>query len=277
MFEANGWNVITAKYGDRLTELMERPSGEALRTRIDDMSNEEYQGLLGIPDEAVRGRLLDGSGSLRHDLNILLDDVPDAELANRIANLGGHDVGTLVRCYREASATKSPAVVFAYTIKGWGLPTAGDPRNHSALLTEAQYEALADRCGVSVEDPWAKFPAGSLEDQYVTAAAKRLERPVLEKEKPIEFNETDLSVPRTASTQDAFGRILVELDRTSPESGQTCGHRLSRRSDIYQPGQLDKSLRCLVARSISRLPGISGPDPQMDLRPIGPPHRTGHF
>ena len=220
MFEANGWNVITAKYGDRLTELMERPSGEALRTRIDDMSNEEYQGMLGIPDEDVRGRLLDGSGSLRHDLKILLDDVPDAELANRIANLGGHDVGTLVRCYREASATKSPAVVFAYTIKGWGLPTAGDPRNHSALLTDAQYEALANRCGVSVEDPWAKFPEGSLEDQYVSAAAKRLERPVLEKEKPIEFNETGLSVPRTASTQDAFGRILVELDRTSPESAK---------------------------------------------------------
>ena len=43
MLTANGWTVFTAKYGDRLTELMHRPGGEALRRRIDDMSNEEYQ------------------------------------------------------------------------------------------------------------------------------------------------------------------------------------------------------------------------------------------
>ena len=41
MLEANGWTVFTAKYGDSLTELMERPGGEALRQRIDDMPNEE--------------------------------------------------------------------------------------------------------------------------------------------------------------------------------------------------------------------------------------------
>ena len=220
MFEANGWQVITAKYGDRLTELMERPGGEALRTRIDDMSNEEYQGMLRIPDEEVRGRLLDGAGPLRNDLKLLTDDVPDAELASRIANLGGHDVGTLVRCYEEASATQTPSVVFAYTIKGWGLPTAGDPRNHSALLTQAQYEDLADRCDVSLEEPWAKFPSGSPEEEYIRAAADRLERPVHAKEEPIKFNETGLSVPRSASTQDAFGRMLVELDRNSPESAK---------------------------------------------------------
>jgi pyruvate dehydrogenase E1 component len=43
MLKANGWTIFTAKYGDRLTELMERPGGKALRRRIDDMSNEEYQ------------------------------------------------------------------------------------------------------------------------------------------------------------------------------------------------------------------------------------------
>ena len=40
------------------------------------------------------------------------------------------------RCSRECDAvTDRPSVVFAYTVKGWGLPIAGNPRNHSALLT----------------------------------------------------------------------------------------------------------------------------------------------
>ena len=38
-------------------------------------------------------------------------------------------------CYRQCDAdTDRPSIVFAYTIKGWGLPIAGDPLNHSALL-----------------------------------------------------------------------------------------------------------------------------------------------
>ena len=37
-----------------------------------------------------------------------------------------------------------PSVVFAYTVKGWGLPIAGNPRNHSALLTAEQIDELRD-------------------------------------------------------------------------------------------------------------------------------------
>ena len=38
-------------------------------------------------------------------------------------------------------------VVFAYTIKGWGLPIAGDPLNHSALLSPQQIDALREALG----------------------------------------------------------------------------------------------------------------------------------
>jgi pyruvate dehydrogenase E1 component len=38
--------VLTVKYGRLLEELFARPGGAALRTRIDDMSNAEYQRLL---------------------------------------------------------------------------------------------------------------------------------------------------------------------------------------------------------------------------------------
>ena len=64
-----------------------------------------------------------------------MSDFDDEELHRRIAGLGGHDVGTLARCYEEASNSDGPSVVFAYTVKGWGLPIAADPANHSALVT----------------------------------------------------------------------------------------------------------------------------------------------
>ncbi len=55
MFEAAGWQVITVKYGQRLTALYERDGGEALRARIDAMTNEEYQRMLrSSADRAAR-------------------------------------------------------------------------------------------------------------------------------------------------------------------------------------------------------------------------------
>ncbi|MEX0762847.1 MAG: pyruvate dehydrogenase [Dehalococcoidia bacterium] len=219
MFDVNGWAVIFAKYGEELTELMDRPGGQALRGRIDDMSNEEYQGLLVVPKADVRERLLSGAGSLRQDISRCIADVDDDELVRRIANLGGHDVGTLARCYGEASKVPGPAVVFAYTVKGWGLQSAADPRNHAALLNNDQFRQIADKMGMPADEPWQKFEKGSAEARYLDAAADRLMRPPSEPEPPLHFNETNLSVPGTSSTQDAFGRMLVELDRTSPESG----------------------------------------------------------
>lgn len=220
MFEVNGWTVVVAKYGEELTELMERPGGEALRRRIDDMINEEYQGILSAPLDEARDRLFDGAGSLRRDIALCLRDVDDRELARRIANLGGHDVGTMVRCYREASESPGPTVVFAYTVKGLGLPIAADPRNHAALLSPEQMTGLASDLGTSIDDPWELFPAGSPEDEYLRAAARRLRRPAFTPEPPIEFNETDLGVPARTSTQEAFGRMLVALDRSSPEASK---------------------------------------------------------
>ena len=220
MFAVNGWSVIVAKYGEELSELMARPGGHALRRRIDEMSNEEYQGMLIAPIDSARERLVVGAGSLRRDLERCIGDVDDAELARRLANLGGHDIGTMVRCYREASLSPGPAVVFAYTVKGWGLQSAADPRNHAALLTVEQYGQIASDHGISPEDPWQSFPEGSAEAKYLSDAAERLRRPETVREPPLEFAPTALGVPARASTQDAFGRMLVELDRTSPEAAQ---------------------------------------------------------
>ena len=57
MFAAAGWQVINVKFGKLLEELFARPGGDALRRRIVDMPNPEYQRLLRCSPEELRDRL----------------------------------------------------------------------------------------------------------------------------------------------------------------------------------------------------------------------------
>src|SRR3954451_4038552 len=57
MFAAAGWQVLTVKYGRLLHELFDRPRGAALRRRIDEMPNPEYQRLLRCTPAQLRDRL----------------------------------------------------------------------------------------------------------------------------------------------------------------------------------------------------------------------------
>ncbi len=220
MLEANGWTVFTAKYGDSLTELMERPGGEALRHRVDDMPNEEYQGLLVASHDELRARLLDGAEASKSDLDLCISTVDDDELYERIINLGGHDVGYLTRLYRDAAEVNGPSAVFAYTVKGWGLQSAADPRNHAATLSQEQFEQFGAAMGRDPAKPWERFSEDSEEHRYIDRAVARLAGRTRDKAESIEFEDTNLSIPALASTQDAFARMLLELDRTSPESAK---------------------------------------------------------
>ena len=74
------------------------------------------------------------------------------DLPRLISDLGGHDTDSLVRVLDEADADRTrPSVIFAYTVKGWRLPFAGDPLNHSAMLNAEQIEALAATLGADAE------------------------------------------------------------------------------------------------------------------------------
>ena len=64
--------------------------------------------------------------------------------------------------YRACDAvTDRPSVVFAYTVKGWGLPIAGDPLNHAALLTPAQIDALRAEVGLTATTSGTASPPDS--------------------------------------------------------------------------------------------------------------------
>jgi pyruvate dehydrogenase E1 component len=221
MFEAAGWQTITVKYGRRLRNLFGRPDGDALRHRIDTMSNEEYQRMLRAPVAEVRGRL--ASDPLTSpNLTRLLTDLDDREVAAAVKDLGGHDIADLVEAYRLADCTTDrPSVIFAYTIKARGLPTEGHPANHSALLTPDQWRDLADELDTDPDDPWALFPRGSAEAELCDVVAHRLQRnDAAAATGPIDV-PTELGRPHASigSTQQALGRFFVDLTHVAPAVG----------------------------------------------------------
>ncbi len=218
MFEAAGWQTIVVKYGRFLRGLFERKGGEALRRRIDGMPNEEYQRMLRGDASELRERL-PGSGRGRRELEKLVGELDDAEVARAIRDLGGHDLVDLIRAFRAADADERPSVVFAYTIKARGLATEGHPANHSALLSVEEWEALAGELDADAADPWAPFPADSPEAQLCATTSERLRRDPVEPLAPPAI-PTDVGRMHRgkASTQQAFGRFFVDLGHNAPEA-----------------------------------------------------------
>ena len=170
MFAAAGWQVLEVKYGRRLEALFGRPGGTALRDRIDSMGNEQYQWLLRSPVGQVRDRLTEGDVGLVG----LLADLDDPGVAAVLRDLGGHDPAALREAFRAVDDSR-PTVVFAYTIKGWGLPLEGHPGNHSALLSEQQWTALAATLGADADDPWRLPDPDSPVGRLCASTARRLD------------------------------------------------------------------------------------------------------
>jgi pyruvate dehydrogenase E1 component len=212
LFDGAGWHVVEAKYGHRLTAAFDRAGGDALRRHIDDMSNEEYQSLFAHHGADLREKFLAGASDST-TVGRLLDDYSDDEIAPLVQNLGGHDLGLLIECYRACDAVADrPSVVFAYTVKGWGLPIAGDPLNHAALLSAEQIGELRAGLGLSEEDEWDRFEPGSPEGEACRATGSELNN-VPPPPRPLVAIPNSVGVPaaRATSTQETFGRILTRL------------------------------------------------------------------
>ena len=211
-FEAAGWHVLEVKYGRRLQQFFARPGGEGLRRWIDAMPNEQYQSLFGLAGPALRERFLDGAPD---DVAPLVADVPDDDLAVLVTDLGGHDLGALLEAFTACDAeTTRPSVVFAYTVKGWGLPIAGNPRNHSALLTGEQVDALRREMGLDQAGEWDQLDPASPAGQWAGRRAQQLRRPPRSAGLDVSVPDaTGVRATKPVSTQEVFGRVLVDLSR----------------------------------------------------------------
>lgn len=215
-FHSAGWHVVEAKYGGLLTEAFGLPGGDLLRSHLDAMPNEHYQSLFALKGGELRERLLVGAQPELADFVARWDD---EQLRALVTNLGGHDLSLLTEAYAECDAvTDRPSVVFAYTVKGWGLPIAGDPLNHSALLSSIQIDELRAEFGLTSDTEWDRFTADSPEGLRCVALGDEVNnRPSTPR--PIVAIPTSVGPERNArptSSQEAFGRLLVRL-ATEPE------------------------------------------------------------
>ena len=147
MFEAAGWHTITLKYGRRLERAVRARRRPMLRRRIDAMPNEEYQRLLRA--ERRRSCAIGCPAGRGHrEVEKLLARGGGRGTRPRNPRSGGPRPELAPRGLAEADAvTDRPSVIFAYTIKGWRLTTEGHPANHSALLSNEQWEQLARELG----------------------------------------------------------------------------------------------------------------------------------
>src|SRR5881296_1157983 len=214
MFSACGWRVIELRWGRRLRALFGRPGGGRLERRLEAMSNAEYQRLLRLPAAAVRKALVTGPGGKADaTLDRLLAKTGDDEVASLVADLGGHDLAAILDAFDDAAEERArPSVILAHTVKGWRLPFAGDPLNHTMLLTSAQIAELRDSLGVAPGAEWEGLAPGSDEAEWVRRLSPLFTSPPARAVPPIPL-EIDEAYPAASSTQEAFGRTLGALAR----------------------------------------------------------------
>jgi pyruvate dehydrogenase E1 component len=209
-FDGAGWHVVEVKYGTLLQEAFARPGGEELRAHVDAMENERYQSLFALRGAALRDQFVDGASDA---LRAFIDDVSDDDLYPLVTNLGGHDLPSLLRAYRECDIVDDrPSVVFAYTIKGWGLPMAGDPLNHAALMSADQIDDLRTEVGLSMDSEWSRFAPGSPEGTLCSNIGGELNNQPVPPRSTLPIPDaTGVLSSNAVSTQETFGRVLTSL------------------------------------------------------------------
>ena len=219
MFAAQGWRVVDAKYGKRLQAAFAEPNGELLREAIDDMPNEVYQRLLRVDPGTLR-EWLPQTSSHPKDMAKFIGQWDDQELQDLFRNLGGHDFAMLREALTQADVDEGPNVIFAYTLKGWMLPSVGDPQNHSVTLSDEQMEQLRQQLDIPEDEVWSRPADDTTAGRLCAETGTRL--------RAVDHPDTsppELSIPHelghpyrgSSSTQQAFGLVLTGVSRSLPD------------------------------------------------------------
>jgi pyruvate dehydrogenase E1 component len=220
-FRNFGWDVVVLKYGKLQQAAFAEPGGEKLRAWIDSCPNTLYSALTFQGGAAWRRRLIDDLGE-QGEVSRLIERRSDAELAALMANLGGHDIPSLLEAFEAARTHDRPVCFIAYTIKGFGLPLAGHKDNHAGLMTPAQLAVLRDGVGIREGHEWDKFegldiPADRLADflaQVPFARGGRRRHSAATIEVP---PLPAVATTPVMSTQQGFGLLLHEIGKTESE------------------------------------------------------------
>ncbi len=220
IFRTCGWRVMTLKHGKRQREVFSRPGGKAIADWIDQCPNAEFAALTYQGGAAWRERLVKDLGTTSRTAK-LIASFSDDDLADLMTNLGGHCVETLIDAFAEAE-DDVPTLFIAYTVKGHGLPLAGHKDNHAGMMNPTQIEGLRESMGIAPGEEWEPY-AGIGDNSATTLRDFVAHSPLGHIRKQHEPQAQAVPVParlpvpegKEQSTQSAFGRILLELAKSS--------------------------------------------------------------
>ena len=233
--------------GALLQELFARPGGDALRARIDEMSNPEYQRLLRCTDAQLRrAPARRRPGRATRSARARSTPSTTRPCAPRIRNLGGHDLDALGEAF--AADRRHPA--------------HGDLRLHRQGLRAGHRGApaeplvaadrrrssreLADAARDRPDDPWAPFADGSAEAALCAETAARLRRdPVAGRRSRPPCRPTSGRTPSGHRHHPgrARPRAARPHPRRAPDAARAGGHGQPGRQLVDQPRRLGQQGR----------------------------------
>ncbi|HLW05589.1 MAG TPA: pyruvate dehydrogenase (acetyl-transferring), homodimeric type [Azoarcus sp.] len=176
-FRGAGWNVIKVVWGTRWDALFARDKTGALKARMLEVVDGEYQTYKSKDGAYVREHFFNTP-----ELKELVEDWTDAEIWH--LNRGGHDLFKIFAAYNSAVQCKGrPTVILAKTVKGYGMGSAGEAMNISHQQKQMDVDAIRrfrDRFHLPVPDdqleqlPYLRFAEDSPEYKYMVKSRQAL-------------------------------------------------------------------------------------------------------
>jgi pyruvate dehydrogenase E1 component len=170
-FRGAGWNVIKVIWGNDWDRLLETDTSGRLVQRMEEVVDGEMQRFIVGNGAYVRKNFF----GKYPELEELVKDYSDEQLGK--LTRGGHDPEKVYAAYKAAVEHRgSPTVIFAQTVKGYGLGEAGEGKNitHAQKkLNEDELKAFRTRFNIPIGDqeiadaPFYKPDADSPEMGYL--------------------------------------------------------------------------------------------------------------
>ncbi len=234
VFRGAGWNVIKVVWGRHWDPLLARDDTGALRRRMDECVDGEYQAFKMHGGQYTRENFF----GKYPELATMVADMSDEQIY--ALNRGGHDPYKVFAAYQKAMNHKGqPTVILAKTVKGYGTG-AGEAQNKTHQIKKLDVESLRefrDRFDIPVTDaelekvPYYMPATDSAEMNYLRERRAALNGHLPQRRA---VSTEQLAVPplatfaamlegseRPLSTTMAFVRMLTALMKL-PDIGERC-------------------------------------------------------
>ena len=173
VFRGAGWNVIKVIWGRHWDPLLARDESGALRKRMEEVVDGEYQAYKTHGGAYTREHFF----NYYPELKKLVEDLSDQDIYR--LNRGGHDPFKVYAAYHQAIHHKGqPTVILAKTVKGYGTG-AGEAQNKTHQIKKLDLDSLKafrDRFNMPFTDdelakvPYYRPPDNSNEIRYLQAS-----------------------------------------------------------------------------------------------------------